>query len=119
MPHLEVLEEVPSRIYGVAAMGPIMPSASEPSSAVVSLTPRAFDLLLARIAKECVVLSRHDLLRNVWGHRAAILTRGLEPRSPGHDADLLEALGGGTHYGAVPLIEPEGVREYGSHGADV
>jgi DNA-binding response OmpR family regulator len=44
----------------------------------VSLTPKAFDLLLAMIRKEGHVLSRQDLLKEVWGHRAAIVTRTVD-----------------------------------------
>jgi len=44
----------------------------------VSLTPKAFDLLLALIRHEGRVVSRHDLLREVWGHRAAIVTRTVD-----------------------------------------
>lgn len=44
----------------------------------VSLTPRAFDLLLALVASEGKVLSRQQLLREVWGHRAAVVTRTVD-----------------------------------------
>lgn len=44
----------------------------------VSLTPKAFDLLLALAAHEGQVVSRHDLLREVWGHQAAIVTRTVD-----------------------------------------
>jgi DNA-binding response OmpR family regulator len=44
----------------------------------VSLTPRAFGLLLALVAHEGRVLSRQDLLRSVWGHRGAVLTRTVD-----------------------------------------
>ena len=44
----------------------------------VSLTPRAFDLLVALVQHEGQVVSRHDLLREVWGHRAAIVTRTVD-----------------------------------------
>ncbi len=44
----------------------------------VSLTPRAFDLLLALVRHEGAVVSRQDLLREVWGHRAAIVTRTVD-----------------------------------------
>ena len=45
---------------------------------IVSLTPKAFDLLTALIAHEGRVVSRHDLLKEVWGHRAAIVTRTVD-----------------------------------------
>jgi DNA-binding response OmpR family regulator len=44
----------------------------------VSLTPKAFELLLALVAHEGQVVSRHDLLKEVWGHRAAIVTRTVD-----------------------------------------
>lgn len=44
----------------------------------VGLTPRAFDLLLALIDHEGRVMSRQDLLRDVWGHRAAVVTRTVD-----------------------------------------
>lgn len=44
----------------------------------VSLTPKAFDLLVALARNEGRVMSRHDLLREVWGHRAAIVTRTVD-----------------------------------------
>lgn len=46
--------------------------------ASVSLTPKAFDLLVAMVRKEGRVLSRHDLLQEVWGHRAAVITRTVD-----------------------------------------
>ena len=44
----------------------------------VALTPRAFDLLLALIRNEGSVVSRQQLLRDVWGHRGAVLTRTVD-----------------------------------------
>lgn len=44
----------------------------------VSLTPRAFDLLVALSSKNGAVVSRLDLLREVWGHRGAVLTRTVD-----------------------------------------
>lgn len=44
----------------------------------VSLTPRAFDLLLALARHEGRVLSRQDLLRDVWGHLGAVVTRTVD-----------------------------------------
>jgi DNA-binding response OmpR family regulator len=48
------------------------------AGAEVSLTPKAFDLLLALVEREGEVLSRPQLLRDVWGHRAAVLTRTVD-----------------------------------------
>lgn len=44
----------------------------------ISLTPRAFDLLMALVAHEGRVLSRQDLLRDVWGHLGAVVTRTVD-----------------------------------------
>lgn len=44
----------------------------------VSITPKAFDLLLALARNEGRVMSRQDLLRDVWGHRAAVVTRTVD-----------------------------------------
>ncbi|HEV2148715.1 MAG TPA: response regulator transcription factor [Longimicrobiaceae bacterium] len=44
----------------------------------VSLTPRAFDLLLALVRLEGKVATRHQLLQTVWGHRGSVLTRTID-----------------------------------------
>jgi DNA-binding response OmpR family regulator len=44
----------------------------------VSLTPRAFDLMMALIAKGGAVASRQELLRDVWGHRGLVMTRTVD-----------------------------------------
>lgn len=44
----------------------------------VSLTPRAFELLLALVHNEGKVLSRQQLLRDVWGHLHAVATRTVD-----------------------------------------
>jgi DNA-binding response OmpR family regulator len=44
----------------------------------VSLTPRAFDLMIALIAKDGAVASRQELLRDVWGHRGLVMTRTVD-----------------------------------------
>ncbi|HEU4885869.1 MAG TPA: response regulator transcription factor [Longimicrobium sp.] len=44
----------------------------------VSLAPREFDLLLALYDRNGGVASRQDLLREVWGHRGAVLTRTVD-----------------------------------------
>lgn len=45
---------------------------------VVSLTPRAFDLLLAFLDHEGRVLTRQQLLTDVWGYLAAVVTRTVD-----------------------------------------
>lgn len=54
----------------------------------VSLTPRAFDLLLALIRRKGAVATRLDLLREVWGHRGAVQTRTVDA----HVAELRRKL---------------------------
>lgn len=44
----------------------------------VALTPRELDLLLALVRHPGVVLSRTALLREVWGHRAEVMTRTVD-----------------------------------------
>ena len=44
----------------------------------VSLTPKELDLLLALIRREGDVVSRLDLLKEVWGHRAAVVSRTVD-----------------------------------------
>lgn len=45
---------------------------------MVSLTPKAFDLLLCLAANEGRVMTRRDLLREVWQHQAAVVTRTVD-----------------------------------------
>ena len=44
----------------------------------VSVTPKAFDLLVALLARNGRVASRLDLLREVWGHRSAVESRTVD-----------------------------------------
>jgi DNA-binding response OmpR family regulator len=54
----------------------------------VILTPKAFDLLCALIRRNGGVATRADLLREVWGHRALVLTRTVDA----HVAELRRKL---------------------------
>lgn len=54
----------------------------------VSLTPKEFDLLMALLRRRGDVASRLDLQREVWGHRAAVLTRTVDT----HIAELRRKL---------------------------
>ena len=71
---------------------------------VVALTPKEFDLLLAFLRRPGAVLKRSDLLREVWGHAADVLTRTVDihvgelrrklerdPSSPRHFATVWKA----------------------------
>jgi two-component system, OmpR family, alkaline phosphatase synthesis response regulator PhoP len=44
----------------------------------VALAPREFDLLVALYDRGGAVASRQELLREVWGHRGAVLTRTVD-----------------------------------------
>ena len=44
----------------------------------VSLTPKELDLLLALIRRRGAVASRLELLQEVWGHRAAVVSRTVD-----------------------------------------
>jgi DNA-binding response OmpR family regulator len=56
--------------------------------APVALTPMEFDLLVALIRRRGAVASRHELLREVWGHRAAVVSRTVDT----HVAELRRKL---------------------------
>ena len=44
----------------------------------ISLTPKELDLLLALIRRGGAVATRLDLLQEVWGHRAAVVSRTVD-----------------------------------------
>ncbi len=46
--------------------------------AEVSLTPKEFDLLLALLRRVGAVASRHDLLRELWGYDAEVVSRTVD-----------------------------------------
>jgi DNA-binding response OmpR family regulator len=54
----------------------------------VTLTPRAYDLLLALAARAGGVATRLELLREVWGHRGLVMTRTVDA----HVAELRRKL---------------------------
>ena len=58
------------------------------SGAPTTLSPKAFDLMLALIRRDGVVASRVELLREVWEHRALVLTRTVDS----HMAELRRKL---------------------------
>ncbi len=58
------------------------------AGARVELTPMEFDLLMALIARRGATASRLDLLREVWGHSAAVVTRTVDT----HVAELRRKL---------------------------
>lgn len=54
----------------------------------VAMTPRELDLLLALLERPGVARTRHELLRDVWGHRARVRTRTVDT----HVAELRRKL---------------------------
>jgi two-component system alkaline phosphatase synthesis response regulator PhoP len=54
----------------------------------VMLTPRAFELLVALLQREGAPVSRHELLRTVWGYDASVTTRTVDA----HIAELRRKL---------------------------
>jgi len=44
----------------------------------VSLAPLEYDLLLALLDRRGAVATRHELLREVWGHQAAVVSRTVD-----------------------------------------
>jgi DNA-binding response OmpR family regulator len=54
----------------------------------VSLAPMEFDLLLALVRRRGAVASRHELMREVWGHRAVVVSRTVDT----HIAELRRKL---------------------------
>ena len=54
----------------------------------VPLTPKAYELLLALVRRDGVVASRADLLKEVWGYGAFIMTRTVDS----HVAELRRKL---------------------------
>ncbi len=47
-------------------------------SGEVALTPKEFDLLLALVRRRGAVVSRLELLKEVWGHQAEVMTRTVD-----------------------------------------
>ena len=54
----------------------------------VSLAPKAYELLLALVRRQGAVASRHELLREVWGYGAAVVSRTVDT----HVAELRRKL---------------------------
>jgi ABC-type multidrug transport system fused ATPase/permease subunit len=78
-------------------------------AALYTLTPKAFDLLLAMVHRPGEVLSRHELLRTVWGYRGAVLTRTVDS----HVAELRRSALAGSPDEVVARL-----REYEAAGIE-
>ena len=55
---------------------------------IVAVTPMEFNLLLALVKRQGAVVSRLDLLKEVWGHASTVLTRTVDT----HVAELRRKL---------------------------
>ena len=77
----------PPERFGEIEVDPATRTVSR-SGCPVALTPMEFDLLLALIRRRGTVASRMDLLKEVWGHSAAVLTRTVDT----HVAELRRKL---------------------------
>jgi len=82
----------PSAAAGVVRFGDIC---IDPASRTVtrggeavSLTPKAYELMMALIKRKGAVATRVELLREVWDHRAIVLTRTVDS----HMAELRKKL---------------------------
>lgn len=92
---LELLERVKSllrrahgRDYGTAdsanrvAFGDVIVDTRSRSvrrhGKAVSLTPKAYELMMALVRRQGAVASRVELLKEVWGHRGLVLTRTVD-----------------------------------------
>src|ERR1700741_4879280 len=67
---------------GVATLGEIEVSPAQRAvrrrGEEVPLTPKEFDLLMALVRRKGTVAGRLELLAEVWGHRAAVMTRTVD-----------------------------------------
>lgn len=70
----------------------------------VSLTPKEFDLLVALLHRDGTVATRVDLIQEVWGYPASVVTRTVDT----HVAELRHKLeddpGNPTHILTVPRV---------------
>jgi DNA-binding response OmpR family regulator len=57
-------------------------------STEIALTPRAFELLVTLLTNADMVMSRHDLLRTIWGYDNSVTTRTVDA----HIAELRRKL---------------------------
>lgn len=63
--------------FGVVSINTLARSVKK-SSVEVALTPKEFDLLLALVRRRGAVVSRLELLKEVWGHQAEVMTRTVD-----------------------------------------
>ncbi|MFL5579142.1 MAG: response regulator transcription factor [Gemmatimonadaceae bacterium] len=67
----------PTEKFGTVEVNPASRTVTK-SGETVQLTPKEFDLLLALIRRRGAVASRLELLKEVWGHQAEVMTRTVD-----------------------------------------
>jgi two-component system response regulator MtrA len=67
----------PTEKFGAVEVNPASRTVTKGGEAV-QLTPKEFDLLLALIRRRGAVASRLELLKEVWGHQAEVMTRTVD-----------------------------------------
>ena len=80
-------ERVPPIRFGEVSVEPSSRTVTR-GAEVVQLTPKAYDLMMALIRRQGAVATRVELLREVWDHRALVLTRTVDS----HMAELRKKL---------------------------
>jgi len=75
--------------FGAVEINPASRTVTK-DGALVALSPKEFDLLLALVRRRGAVVSRVELLREVWGHRVEVMTRTVDI----HIAELRRKLEG-------------------------
>lgn len=63
--------------FGAVEINPASRTVTK-DGALVALSPKEFDLLLALVRRRGAVASRVELLREVWGHRVEVMTRTVD-----------------------------------------
>jgi two-component system response regulator MtrA len=74
-------EETVARGQGYSFGDIVVDTASQTvarSGNIIPLTPREYDLLLALLRRQGGVVSRMDLLRDVWGHQHEVTSRTVD-----------------------------------------
>jgi len=67
----------PTEKFGTVEVNPASRTVTK-GGEPVQLTPKEFDLLLALIRRRGAVASRLELLKEVWGHQAEVMTRTVD-----------------------------------------
>jgi two-component system, OmpR family, alkaline phosphatase synthesis response regulator PhoP len=67
----------PTEKFGAVEVNPASRTVTKAGESV-QLTPKEFDLLLALIRRRGAVASRLELLKEVWGHQAEVMTRTVD-----------------------------------------